>query len=426
LSKIKAYNIASTIILALCIWGPPQLRLRSGYDTIELANQLAFDSSFDFDFANIFRIVVWSFASILAIYCLINNSIIFKKLILKNPVKWYFCFGILALISASYSPSFLYTIFFSSQIIVLLIISLYYVFNNSTYKYINVLFYVFIIQWVVIVLLYLVEPDLVGRSDRAIGFRLVGGLFGDFGTAALISNVFFITNIFHNRYLKKFKKYFFYTLYLFSWVFIYLTFTRSVIISGVIILLLNIIIYRNTTKKIIYNYILLFSFIIIFVSGIHISVLEQLSRGQTLETIKTLSARTVLFSYLLDRWIESPFIGFGYGAGARWLLADLVREGLPLGSAHNAFIKVIVELGIIGTIVLLVSFFKSWSASFKLKKIITKNSKYRLLFVQILSLMIFISIGSLFGDGIAGGSSTYIVVIILITYLLTFQIRNKK
>jgi len=419
--KVKLIHITITIF-SLCVLGPPQLRSRSdGYNTEELANQLAFQSGFNFDANNIFRLTIWVVAAIIALYHLSKNYKTYFKIINIRPIIWYYLFGLLALLSSIYSPSFSYTIYYSSQILILLILSISISRQRNVQTLITVLFAAFIIQWILIAIIYFIDPYLVGRADRNLGYRLVGGLFEDYGTSALISNIYFLTYIMYwkNNNIK-YKLFCF--LYLASWVFLLLSFTRSVIIVALIALFVNIFIHLKGKRKILFAFIFIASIILFFALGLHLPIIDSLSRGQSIEQLKRLSERTLLFSFLFEQWLKSPLIGFGYGAGARWLLADIVRGGLPLGSAHNAFIKVIVELGIIGFIVIIISLTDTWRKVLIMVKSTYINTNYNYISIQLLCLLLMVTITSIFGDGFGGGSSIYIVIVVAVGIL---NFRNK-
>lgn len=74
------------------------------------------------------------------------------------------------------------------------------------------------------------------------------------------------------------------------------------------------------------------------------TVLSFLTRGETTESITSLSNRTTLWSLAFDFWLEKPFMGWGLTA-SRGVFYDYVG----LGGAHNAYINVLVDGGIITT-----------------------------------------------------------------------------
>ena len=78
--------------------------------------------------------------------------------------------------------------------------------------------------------------------------------------------------------------------------------------------------------------------------------LAGFSRGGALSEIVTLTGRTHVWSFVVEKATESPMYGFGYGAGK-----DIITQGFRNvwgggigGSAHNAFLQTLLDLGIVG------------------------------------------------------------------------------
>jgi O-antigen ligase len=77
-------------------------------------------------------------------------------------------------------------------------------------------------------------------------------------------------------------------------------------------------------------------------------ILTFLQRGQTSESLRTLSARTELWQEAFQRFGERPLFGYGLTA-SRGIFFDTVG----LGGGHNALINVMVDAGAFGMIVFL-------------------------------------------------------------------------
>jgi O-antigen ligase len=77
-------------------------------------------------------------------------------------------------------------------------------------------------------------------------------------------------------------------------------------------------------------------------------ILTFLTRGQTSENLRTLSARTVLWEEAFRLFGERPLFGYGLTA-SRGIFFDTVG----LGGGHNALINVMVDAGAFGVIVFL-------------------------------------------------------------------------
>jgi O-antigen ligase len=82
------------------------------------------------------------------------------------------------------------------------------------------------------------------------------------------------------------------------------------------------------------------------------NILAGASRGGALNEILTLTGRTHVWSFVADKAMESPIFGYGYGAGKE-IIAQGYRNvwgGGIGGSAHNAFLQTLLDLGIIGVV----------------------------------------------------------------------------
>jgi exopolysaccharide production protein ExoQ len=71
----------------------------------------------------------------------------------------------------------------------------------------------------------------------------------------------------------------------------------------------------------------------------------------------TLTGRTQLWQYVLARWEESPYLGQGFGA--LWQVGPETGEYLRrahvdwvMNEAHNGYLDVLAQIGIIGVLVL--------------------------------------------------------------------------
>ena len=81
-------------------------------------------------------------------------------------------------------------------------------------------------------------------------------------------------------------------------------------------------------------------------------ILDFLQRGESLERIATLNARTDLWAQMLGIWAQRPLFGNGLGA-SRGLLLD--ETGL--GGGHNVGVNLLVDAGAVGLVLWIVLFF---------------------------------------------------------------------
>lgn len=73
------------------------------------------------------------------------------------------------------------------------------------------------------------------------------------------------------------------------------------------------------------------------------TILAFLTRGDDAERIGTLSGRTELWSLAWDAFLERPLFGYGFGASR-----GMFYDDVGLGGAHNAYVNVIVDVGLVG------------------------------------------------------------------------------
>lgn len=73
-------------------------------------------------------------------------------------------------------------------------------------------------------------------------------------------------------------------------------------------------------------------------------ILTYLERGQDVEKLATLNERTNLWAVAFDKVQERPVTGFGLGASR-----GLFLDSIGLGGGHNAFVNVMVDVGVVGT-----------------------------------------------------------------------------
>lgn len=85
------------------------------------------------------------------------------------------------------------------------------------------------------------------------------------------------------------------------------------------------------------------------------SLLAPLSRSGNIEEITTLTQRTDIWSFVLDKIKEAPWIGHGY-ASSRLLISEgyASRWGWTTGSSHNMILQNLLTTGIIGTFLVMI------------------------------------------------------------------------
>src|SRR5262249_25728187 len=256
------------------------------------------------------------------------------------------------------------------------------------------LFCVYLLQGVAIAILYFVAPNLVGdtvegRYHGTPGYRVTGGIFEDYGASALLSGLFFLTvmlfsPIRQRRLLAAIG-------YVISWLFLFLAKSRSVTFTALLFPLIMISSHRDLKLKMRCAFgTAVFVTLCLIWSDYFRSGLDFITRDW--EGISTMTGRTVAFSYLMAQWRQSPVWGLGDVAGTRVVLMEFARRtGWGIGAAHDAFSKVLVELGIIGAIPLTLAFVFAWKELFLIwRKAHCYTSAQRPVILQLICLMLWV------------------------------------
>jgi len=376
---------------------------------------------------------VWLGAGIIVLFLLLRQILLKKPLLpammKQNPAKWYFIYGLVAVISTIYSILPLYTLYFSLKIIIAMMLIGYWLMlhHNSFYavqKLLKILFLVFILQGMAIIVLYFINPGLVGVVAGKFGYRLTGGIFADYGASALLAGLFFLNRIFYGT--RKHRNLHF-ILYFISWYFLLLSQTRSSIAIAILFLIIYVLLNDNLSTK--FKWIWSFSIItvIIFWVGYFDPIVDYITRKRI--AFDTLSGRTIAFSFLFERWKESPWIGYGFAAGARRHLYDFVKmTTLGMGGAHDSLSKVLIDLGIIGLIPLTLAVISSWKNLAVLYKTrINFTQRETSMVLQLICLLVMISLQSIISGGIAVLSISFIIVAYSIQLIkIRIQINGKR
>ena len=134
-------------------------------------------------------------------------------------------------------------------------------------------------------------------------------------------------------------------------------------------------------------------------------------RGQSVNSLLTLTGRTNAFAFLLEQWKESPWFGIGYGAGSRFLLMRFVAEsGLGIGAAHDALSKVLVELGLLGTVLVAGIGIVIWREMFQLMRIARPHSDLRPMAARLFAMLAFFTLTSIVSAGISEVQYPFLVI----------------
>lgn len=144
--------------------------------------------------------------------------------------------------------------------------------------------------------------------------------------------------------------------------------------------------------------------LLLFVSGLvgaallsphGLTIYEFLRRGQTDETITTLSGRTSYwaesFQALHGNWLN----GYGANVGGRYVLQTALGE-TEVSTTHNMYVETLVDIGLVGLVLLLTGIVLSWFWLFKLRSYAMKNPISRLLWLESLGVFTILMVRSMF------------------------------
>jgi hypothetical protein len=395
------------VFVFLIFSGPPRLRTRGLNDA--LTSPLS-----NLDPTDMLHIGAWAGTGVLVAYILYKKPHQLRALraLVHSPgTRWYLLFGLMGIASAAYSPSMLYTLFFASKIILaILAIALLCLSGPSARvdRALCLLFAMNGIRAIILVVLYIVDPSLVGEGDGLFqGYRLYGGIFGDYGESALLVGLWLLTvAIFGKTQMRR-------TLatigYCVSWALLLASQTRSTITTGVICFAILASLRRSSRGRA--------ALTVLGVVGLGLVLSQQTqvvlnSATRSGEGIEDLTGRTDAFGYLSQVWAGSPIYGHGYGAGTRAALVSFVEDyGLGIGSGHDVLSTVLVDLGFVGATILLFAFLAAWGQVLRLWRRTRGLPRERLVVAHLLCLAVWVTISSVVGSSLAGGSVPFLVLI---------------
>ena len=126
---------------------------------------------------------------------------------------------------------------------------------------------------------------------------------------------------------------------------VFLTGTRTAAIVSIIGVLYWLFTYRNTSMRIKTTFLILFlaSLVAVFSFAPQKSLNRIFSSGESI-TSGTLNNRTVIWGASIEQWKQAPLIGNGIGS----LAYVLSTKHVEYDSAHNTYIHILTENGVIG------------------------------------------------------------------------------
>jgi O-antigen ligase len=409
----QAIRRALVVAALLLVWGPPALRTAGRELDVAFANPFAFDA------AALLQIGAWVFADFLVLLLLVSHvtrrTPFLSELLADRPLRWYGLYGLLGLASTTWSVSSIYTAYFAHKIIIeILVLALleWHWPSRQGSRALQVLFWVYSLQAAAIAILYVVRREWVvplGAVSGTEPVRLTGGMFADYGSSALIAGLFFLSvALFGNKLRWRLSAA---AAYAGTWVLLVLSQTRSSMAAGVAFL---VIMLHAHPRARVHGTLVATGVILGIVALLPAARDEIISVGTRRgEGLDTLSGRTEAFTYLMDRWRESPLLGHGFAAGTRNSLIDFVdRRGLNIGAGHDALSTVLVDLGLVGLSLLLAVFASAWIAVVALYRTTASDQQATVSAHQVVCLMVWVTFNAVVDKGFAGPFEVFMVTLV--------------
>lgn len=258
-----------------------------------------------------------------------------------------FLYGIVGIVSGSYSPSYLLSIYKSSLVIIdVILCAVVLSYQPNAYyirKLINLsyLFYGFL-MFTVIMGALLRPESAFEKMPGIFGFMMQGVLpilnANEVTFIAAVLSLIIINRIFDACGLK--EKSLLYTFLACSLSVMVLSQSRTSTLAFFCSYLLILIL----RKKVLLLVSIILLALLLVVGGTMRYADDYFRRGQTEKNFETLSGRTIAWNAGWEKIKESPVLGYGVGS----VRSGFVLDKYKLGHMHNAFLEVLVNTGFVG------------------------------------------------------------------------------
>lgn len=402
--------------VSLIAWGPPPLRGEGR------GLEAALESPFALDAAGLTQVGVWIGAVVVVCAALttrvLRPSPPLSALLLREPaLRWYSLFAAVALCSAVYSVVPLYSIYFAAKIWIVLLAAALLASHGSPRAPLAALYMTSVLQTLAIGVLYLTSPDLVGELSGLggqDGYRLHGGILRDYGSSALLASLLCLRVIFFSkerraRLAPMFGLPLFVTLAVFSR-------TRSTLAVLLLFFVIMIAGHPSTGRRLRLLVFVVLGTVGLWLVGVAGPITFFAARHGV--GFDTLSGRSVAFSYLLERWHESPIGGLGFAAGSRSALVDFVySSGLGIGAGHDLVSTALVDVGLLGAVLVFLALLASWLAVWRTFRVVRTVPALRSTWLEVVCLLTWITLWGLVNASIARASLPFVVACLLLGHI---------
>ncbi|MDD3905691.1 MAG: O-antigen ligase family protein [Candidatus Omnitrophica bacterium] len=155
-------------------------------------------------------------------------------------------------------------------------------------------------------------------------------------------------------------------------------------------------------------------------------LVEFFRRGQSENVLFSLTGRIFMWKRALSLIAERIFLGYGFGVGSR--ITFMTAYGGDFTWIHNAWIEVLLNVGLIGLIPFMIAFVRIWEAlisSLSLKVFILRREELNPFLIELIGVMTVISIESLTGSGI-GAWHTYLILVYISILAFANLLRRER
>tara|TARA_B100000900_G_scaffold315140_1_gene274003 strand:- start:9759 stop:10955 length:1197 start_codon:yes stop_codon:yes gene_type:complete len=230
---------------------------------------------------------------------------------------------------------------------ILIIFSVFFFMNNSCNKVqiIEAVYYSCLFYLIVNIALY----PFFGENffDYLQGkYRFAGITYGAHSIARI--SLFLLIAALSMLKMGKITKIRFISIFLLSLLFVVLADSRQVYIAMLVVMAIYILFRTNKAR--IANYFILFSSFTILVACFLYFVpnMESLSRTGNLDEILSLTGRINVWQTCIELINQNPYFGYGFGSAQTIIPNNYFTQfGWTTGSAHNSFIHMALEMGLI-------------------------------------------------------------------------------
>lgn len=193
---------------------------------------------------------------------------------------------------------------------------------------------------------------------------------------------------------------------------------------AMIVCIIMILLYSK--RKALTLAIIIPSSIIFIMIGAQTLISDYILRGQSEKVFTSLSGRTEFWPIVWDAFLQSPIVGHGYYSGHRQLQLD--SYSIVASSVDNTYLEVLVDLGIVGLFIFLLSVFSLMYCLYKYRISNTPkntNLKWSVIWVSITSIFIMIFIRSITGPSFQNLHMN-LILYMLVVVSAAYSIKNLK